>query len=80
MNIESLNPTHINQLHLTTSSGKGIHTILPSGGFGISRYTLDHYLYLQLIEKGVTVIADSVIDVSFNNDEFTANTSKKRQL
>ncbi len=80
LDIESLKPTHINQLHLTTSSGKSIHTILPSGGFGISRYTLDHYLYLQLIERGVRVIEDSVVDVDFNNDEFSAKTSKNNTI
>src|SRR4051812_41024591 len=44
VDVESLNPTHINKLHLTTQSGKSTYATLPLGGFGISRYTLDNYL------------------------------------
>ena len=75
LDIESLNPTHINQLHLSTSSGKSIYTTLPLGGFGISRYKLDHYLYHQLLSSGITVVEDNVIDVNYTNDSFTAKTS-----
>lgn len=80
LDIELLKPTHINQLHLTTRSGKSIKANLPSGGFGISRYTLDHYLYHQLIARGVTVLEDNVIDVTFQNDGFTVKTANGTQL
>ena len=45
LDIESLRPTNITKTELSTHSGKTIKTNLPLGGFGISRYTLDNYLY-----------------------------------
>ncbi len=75
VDLESLKPTHINKLHLTTNSGKSIRASLPSGGFGISRYILDHYLYHQLIARGVTVLEDNVIEVTFKNDTFSVTTT-----
>ena len=80
VDIESLKPTHINKLHLTTQLGKSVKANLPSGGFGISRYTLDHYLYNQLIERGVTVLEDNVINVTFENDNFSVETAKGTQV
>ena len=80
LDIESLRPTHINQLHLTTTTGKNIRANLSSGGFGISRYTLDHYLYQKLIAKGIRVIEDQVIAVNFKNDVFTITTANGTQV
>ena len=35
----------INRLLISTTRGKTIETKLPLGGFGISRYALDHFLF-----------------------------------
>ncbi|RZL45396.1 MAG: NAD(P)/FAD-dependent oxidoreductase [Pedobacter sp.] len=75
IDIEKLNPTHINQLQLTTQAGKSISTVLPLGGFGISRYTLDHHLYLQLIARGIQVFNENVIDINYEDDYFLAKTT-----
>lgn len=76
IDIEELKPTHINQFQLTNQSSKTISTKLPLGGFGISRYTLDNFLYLQLIARGVKVFHEEVIAVNFKDDLFTVQTKK----
>lgn len=75
VDMESLNPTHIDKLHLTTQSGKSTYANLPLGGFGISRFTLDYYLYQLLLNRGVKVFQESVTDVQFDEDLFTVKTT-----
>ena len=77
IDIETLNPTHINQLKLNTVSGKSICTTLPLGGFGISRYKLDNHLYLQLVARRIKVVQENVIDVNFENDLFSVKTTNE---
>ncbi|MGN7988255.1 NAD(P)/FAD-dependent oxidoreductase [Pedobacter sp. 22226] len=75
LNIESLMPALISDLLFTSLSGKSIQTKLPLGGFGLSRYTIDHYLYTELISRNVKVIHDRVVQVSFANDQFIVETA-----
>lgn len=74
-----LQPLHlpkINILHLTDVSGRLYQFPLDSGGFGISRYTLDNLLYQTALEKGVVLkTATKVQDVQFTNDAFTIVTT-----
>src|SRR5437868_7443463 len=42
---EPCKPAHIDKLFLSSASGKAIQLPLEAGGFGISRYTFDNYLY-----------------------------------
>lgn len=77
VDVESLNPTHINKLHLTTQSGKSTYTTLPLGGFGISRYTLDNYLYQLLLNRGVKVFQESVTAIHFKEDFFMVQTTNE---
>ncbi|MFD0939271.1 NAD(P)/FAD-dependent oxidoreductase [Pedobacter boryungensis] len=74
IDINKLYPTHINRLQLTTVSGKSISVNLPLGGFGISRYELDNFLYQQLLEKGIEIIEDTVNEITFDNGTFLVNT------
>jgi len=74
--IESLHPTHSKQLTFSLASGKSITCDLPLGGFGVSRYTLDHYLYREVIKRGGTVLHEKVIDVFFDDEIFTITTLK----
>ncbi len=69
-----LYPTRIDELHFSSAGGNLIKAKLPLGGFGISRYTLDNYLYKKALENGCTVIKDRVSNVIFNEDEFTITT------
>jgi len=76
LDIDILNPTYINQLSFSLVSGKTISTTLPLGGFGISRYTLDYYLYQEVLKRGGSVLHEKVIDVFFDDDLFTVTTQK----
>ncbi|MBG6111339.1 flavin-dependent dehydrogenase [Flavobacterium sp. CG_23.5] len=80
LDISSLHPTHITHLEFSTVSGKIIKSILPLGGFGISRYTLDEYLYKKAIANGCKIIRDTVDAIVFDAEEFTVTTSDKTIL
>ena len=70
VNIESLNPTHISTLQFSSESGRMIETKLPLGGFGISRYTLDEFLYQKALSQNCEIIEDQVNEVIFKDDYF----------
>lgn len=72
-----LNPSQISNFEFTAQNGKTAQTKLPLGGFGISRYTLDHFLFENAIKNGCTIITETVLDVSFSDDIFTVNTSNQ---
>jgi len=44
---QEFNPPQISQLQLSAVTGKSTITALGLGGFGISRFTFDHYLFLN---------------------------------
>lgn len=75
-----LQPNPIERLQLTTVSGKSMTTPLPLGGFGISRYQLDNFLYERFRDKGGKVLFDSVTDIAFENDSFEVSTASAHQL
>ncbi|MFV5696438.1 NAD(P)/FAD-dependent oxidoreductase [Flavobacterium sp. LB3P122] len=75
--IADLYPTAITKLEFSTVSGKKIKSILPLGGFGISRYTLDEYLYKKAIANGCEIIRDLVEEIDFEDEIFTVTTSNK---
>lgn len=59
-----LNPPQINQLEVTAPSGFTLKSTLNLGGFGISRYALDHFLKQQALSAGATVIeGEQVVQV-----------------
>ena len=74
ISLKELHPTTINKLQFSTTSGKVIHAKLPLGGFGVSRYALDYYLYQKAIENGCQVIHETVENIHFENDEFKITT------
>lgn len=75
--VSKLNPTNITNFEFTTNSGKAATAKLPLGGFGISRYVLDHFLYQKALENNCTIIKETVTNVSFDNDVFTVITPNK---
>lgn len=70
----------INRFLLSTTRGKTIETKLPLGGFGVSRYTLDQFLFQKAIENKCTVLQDTVTDVHFENDMFRVFTKEGHEL
>ncbi|WP_281322111.1 NAD(P)/FAD-dependent oxidoreductase [Flavobacterium aestivum] len=80
LTITELNPTSISKLHFSTTNGKSIHCDLPLGGFGVSRYALDSFLFRKALEIGCEVIQDNVESITFENNNFTITTSNNRVL
>lgn len=77
LTISDLKPSLISKMEFSTAKGKMISGDLPLGGFGISRYQLDFYLYQKAIKNGCQIIQDTVTDIQFKEDKFriyTANT------
>ncbi len=66
----------IKKLLVTAPDGNALHVDLPLGGFGISRYEIDHRLKKIAEQAGVTVIENCrVDDAIFENDRFSVYTS-----
>ena len=64
----------INRFVMTSLKGKKIESKLSMGGFGISRYTLDHFLFQKAKENGCNIIKATVDKVSFLKDQFEVKT------
>ena len=67
----------ISEFELTTQNNKSIKANLPLGGFGMSRYEMDFQLYQLALRKGVEVLQDSVVDVTYENNSFQVETKSK---
>jgi flavin-dependent dehydrogenase len=72
----ALFPSKITKLQVTTSNGISCTTDLPLGGFGISRYALDKFLYEKALAAGCTLVNDVVKEVIFTDDQFEVQTNK----
>lgn len=74
LDIAILQPSNIHKAQISTHSGKIINSKLPLGGFGISRYALDNYLYKKVLDLGGKVVKDSVTSITFLDSIFTIAT------
>ncbi|MBC2843944.1 NAD(P)/FAD-dependent oxidoreductase [Winogradskyella flava] len=70
----------ISKFELTTHNNKKIEAELPLGGFGMSRYEMDFQLYQLAIRQGVLVTQDSVVDVTFEDDQFHIQTKSNQRF
>jgi flavin-dependent dehydrogenase len=78
LNLNEMNLPFINQLNITAHNGYKISSNLKLGGFGISRYTLDHELAKIAKNKGVEVIeACLATNVQLQNNIYTIETNIK---
>jgi len=75
IDVYELNPVKIQKFEFSSNSGKKASANLPLGGFGISRYTLDNYLYIKAKDAGCTFVNDTVTDIRFDNETLTVSTS-----
>jgi flavin-dependent dehydrogenase len=67
---EELNPARINRFRLTSSKGKAAEMELDLGGFGISRYAFDDFLYRKADALGVTFLLNTQVEqVLFDEGE-----------
>jgi flavin-dependent dehydrogenase len=76
--IDQLEYSYINRLAVTSVSGKILNANLASGGFGISRFTLDNHLFKQAEKLGVEFIFDKVNDIQFQENSFKISTSSNQ--
>ncbi|MFH7015507.1 NAD(P)/FAD-dependent oxidoreductase [Flavobacterium sp. FlaQc-47] len=74
VDVSELNPVNISNFEFTSNNGKTATAKLPLGGFGVSRYELDNFLYQKALAHNCTVIQENVTDVSFIDDMFTVTT------
>lgn len=71
IDVHSLGASHIKRLQVTATSGAKFSQKLDLGGFGISRYAFDNYLFKKCQTEGVRFLLDTrVDDVVFTNDHF----------
>jgi flavin-dependent dehydrogenase len=62
----------ISRLQLSSASGRVLSQRLPLGGFGISRFKIDHQLSLIAEKEGVKIYdGTKVTDIVFNGEAFT---------
>ncbi len=68
-------PSQISELQLSAVSGYSATMPLDLGGFAISRYTFDHFLYQKARELGVEFRLEAeVLDVVFSGERFKLKT------
>jgi len=71
IDVTRLGASRITRLEITSAGGKRFGCQLDLGGFGISRYTFDNYLYQQAQSEGVRFLLNTrVEDVRFVQDKF----------
>jgi flavin-dependent dehydrogenase len=64
-------PSRISQLAISSVSGKLFETSLDLGGFGLSRFALDNFLYQKASREGVNfMLGEKVTNVSFRDNQF----------
>jgi len=68
----------ISRLQLTSVNGRSAEINLDLGGFGISRYTFDHFLYEIAVNEGVTVVHENVEEIDLKKARVTICAHGKR--
>lgn len=75
---EEFHPSQINRLQLTSVNGKSASLPLNLGGFGISRYCFDNWLYQKAIQEGVEVHQNTEVStIQFKENQFILSTKEK---
>ncbi len=74
----ALAPTSISRFQLSSMRGKTSTMPLDLGGFGISRFAYDNFLYSSALSLGVEFLFEEVNAITFEANQFTvmANTQK----
>lgn len=73
----------MNQLLLSSPSGRSFCTKLPLGGFGISRFELDFFLAVKAKENGAGIITGATVsDVAYHpeSDNFVVKTTSGQTI
>lgn len=71
IDLDGLNVSRIKRVEVTATSGVKLSQKLDLGGFGLSRYTFDNYLYQKAQTEGVKFMLNTrVEDIRFTGDGF----------
>jgi flavin-dependent dehydrogenase len=71
IDLDELNVARINRLEVTAASGAKLSQTLDLGGFGLSRYTFDNFLYQKAMAEGVNVLVNTKVeDINFVDNQF----------
>ena len=71
LDLRSLNVSQIKRLSVSAKNGNSFEQELPLGGFGISRYKLDHCFAQIAKQSGVVLFEQTrVNEIGFSNEEF----------
>lgn len=72
---EIFSPTQISQVQLSSVNGRSTTLSLDLGGFGISRYQFDNFLFEKAKEAGVEFLLETEVDaVDFTGSGFNVKT------
>jgi flavin-dependent dehydrogenase len=75
---EILKPVAISKFQLTSVTGKSSKLDLDLGGFGVSRYNLDHFLYEIAKNEGVNFLLDTEVEnIKFIDNYFIVKTNQQ---
>jgi flavin-dependent dehydrogenase len=70
-----LNPAEITHLEFSIESGKNFSAKLPLGGFGLSRYAFDKFLYDKAVENGCNIVCEQAMEVRYADNTFQVITA-----
>jgi flavin-dependent dehydrogenase len=75
---DEFNPTSITRFQLSSISGRNCILPLDLGGFGISRYAFDYFLFQKARSLGVEFLLDTEVEnLHFQNEKFLVVTKEK---
>ncbi|HYG17813.1 MAG TPA: NAD(P)/FAD-dependent oxidoreductase [Ohtaekwangia sp.] len=73
---EALNPATLARFMLSSIHGKSETLPLDLGGFGVSRYAFDDFIYREALRRGVTFqLRTEVAEIRFSDDRFVVKTN-----
>lgn len=70
-----LGAKQIGRFLFSNINGAKLTSSLSMGGFGLSRYTFDKFLFDKAVANGCEYLKDTVINVSFKDDGFAVETN-----
>jgi menaquinone-9 beta-reductase len=80
IDVNELGASAITRLRISSPQGRNLHAPLDLGGFGISRYTLDHYMYTIAKQNADVLLNTRVQDIKFEDNAFYVTVAPGKTL